>query len=429
MTLLPDATPTVLGPQHKSLPPEAWGLTVPQLIARAPALSDLQTPVLTIDRSALAHNTATMAGWAEAHGVLLAPHGKTTMAPALWRAVLDAGAWGLTFATPWQAQVGRAAGVQRILLANELVDPVAMRWLARELERDPLFEFICWVDSVEGVRALEGLAATSGMPRRLDVLVELGVAGGRTGARTVDDGAIVADAVAASPWLRLRGVGGYEGAAAHDRSPAALARVRGFLQALLHLHRAVVLRHPFPDLRPIMTAGGSAFFDLVVEVLGEETTTSDVILRSGAYQVHDDGFYSQISPFGRNGGALPRFAAAVHGWSRVLSRPEPDLAILDAGKRDLPYDEGLPVAQRAQGGPGPHRSEVLAGSTVTALNDQHLFLRLAPDATFADLPVGTVVRLGISHPCTAFDKWRAIPLVDDSDAADPQVVDLIETRF
>jgi D-serine deaminase-like pyridoxal phosphate-dependent protein len=429
MTLLPDPATTVLGAEYKSLPPRAWGLTVAQLIASAPSLSDFQTPVLTIDRSALAHNTATMATWSRARGVLLAPHGKTTMAPALWQSVLNAGAWGLTFATPWQAQVARSAGVQRILLANELVDPVAVDWLARELERDPHFEFICWVDSVEGVRRLETLATSSGMTRRLDVLVELGVTGGRTGARTVDDGLTVADAIAASPQLRLRGVGGYEGAAAHDRSPAALARVRGFLQSLLQLHQTVAHRFPFADSRPIVTAGGSAYFDLVVEVLGGEPPTSDVILRSGAYQVHDDGFYSQISPFGVHSGALPRFTAAVHGWARVLSRPERDLAILDAGKRDLPYDEGLPVPQRSGQGPDHRDSEIVAASTVTALNDQHLFLRLPGGAMFTDLPIGTVVRFGISHPCTAFDKWRAIPLIDDSDAADPQVVGLIETLF
>jgi D-serine deaminase-like pyridoxal phosphate-dependent protein len=145
--------------------------------------------------------------------------------------------------------------------------------------------------------------------------------------------------------------------------------------------------------------------------------------------VHDDGFYSQMSPFGTNGESGPRLRPAVHGWSRVLSRPEPGLAILDAGKRDLPFDEGLPVAQRIHGHPGLGRSSALVGAEVSAMNDQHLFLRLAAGTTGTDLPVGTVVRFGISHPCTAFDKWRVIPVVDDADADDPRIVDLVETWF
>jgi D-serine deaminase-like pyridoxal phosphate-dependent protein len=104
----------------------------------------------------------------------------------------------------------------------------------------------------------------------------------------------------------------------------------------------------------------------------------------------------------------------MHGWGRVVSRPEPSLALLDVGKRDLPFDEGLPV---------PHG---LPGAEVTALNDQHAFLRLPADAPLA---IGDVVRLGLSHPCTALDKWQLIPVIDDVDAADPVVTGLIRTFF
>jgi D-serine deaminase-like pyridoxal phosphate-dependent protein len=113
----------------------------------------------------------------------------------------------------------------------------------------------------------------------------------------------------------------------------------------------------------------------------------------------------------------------MHGWARVVSRPEPGLALLDAGKRDFPFDEGMPVPQRVRG------NELLdPAAEVTALNDQHAFLRLPADDAGA-LPVGAVLRLGLSHPCTAFDKWRLIPVVDDSDSDDPLVVDLIHTFF
>jgi D-serine deaminase-like pyridoxal phosphate-dependent protein len=69
----------------------------------------------------------------------------------------------------------------------------------------------------------------------------------------------------------------------------------------------------------------------------------------------------------------------------------------------------------------------LAGSVVTAVNDQHAYLRLT--GSMDALPVRTVVRLGISHPCTVLDKWRAIPVVDDADRDRPRVVDAITTVF
>ena len=113
------------------------------------------------------------------------------------------------------------------------------------------------------------------------------------------------------------------------------------------------------------------------------------------------------------------------------ARPEPGLALLDGGRRDVSFDDGLPLAQWIVG-----RAEdeaVLAGSRVSALNDQHLFLRLADDAVAsgaaARLRVGDVVRLGLSHPCTVLDKWRMIPVVADADAPDPVVVDIVETIF
>jgi len=401
------------------MPPSAWGRTPAAFLAGGPTLSDLATPVLTVDDGAVGANTALLAAWAASRGLGLAPHGKTSMAPALWRRLLDAGAWGLTLATPWQVQVARAAGVPRVLLANELLDPVGIDWLCRELDRDPGFVFLCWADGVEAVALLADAVRAAGCSRRVDVLVELGGAGGRTGARTLDDARAVAAAIERSRGLRLAGVAGYEGALAHDRSDTALATVRGYLERMRDLARELA---PRIEGRPVMSAGGSAYPDLVAAVLGPDAADATVLLRSGAYQLHDSGFYARISPFG-DGGDGPRLRPALHVWSRVLSRPEPDLAILDAGRRDLPFDEGLPVAERIRG----RDAAALAGSRIERLNDQHAFLRLDPART--GLAVGDVVRLGISHPCTALDKWRLLPVVDDADAAEPRILDLAPTVF
>ncbi len=385
----------VLGPWAKSFPPSCWGLSIRELVESRPRLSDFATPLLTIDGSATAHNVGLMAAWLGERGLRIAPHGKTTMAPQLWQQLLDGGAWGITLATAWQVQLARSFGFSRIILANELIDPVALAWLGTELA-DPEFEFLCWVDSIEAVELMcRGLGSAA---RPVDVAVELGASGGRTGARSLEQALAVAAAVDAAPQLRLAGVAGYEGSYGNSRTDDSVAAVQSFLDRLVAVHDAIHW-----DVRPIVTAGGSAFFDLVADTLAPLVDSATVILRSGAYQLHDDGFYDAVTP-------LPQLKAAIHGWARVISRPETTLAILDGGKRDFPYDLGLPTTRFG---------------SVERINDQHSYVRVDGDGP----SVGDVLRLGLSHPCTALDKWRAIPVIDDASADDPVVTDVVLTYF
>ncbi|MEV4555478.1 amino acid deaminase [Kitasatospora sp. NPDC049285] len=404
--------------RFKALPADAWGRTVREYLATGPTLDAFGTPLLTLDAAALDHNLRTMAAWCDRAGVRLAPHGKTTMAPALWQAQLAAGAHAITLANLPQLHVARAFGVQRVLLANTLLDPAGLGWLAAELDRDPGFAFTSWVDSVDSVRQMDAALRATGATRPVEVLVELGGPGGRTGARGVPAALEVAAAVLAAPTLRLAGVGGYEGALAHDATDTALATVRGYLADLAELHHR--LAADYPTATPVVTAGGSAYFDTVAEELvplAAQVPGTLVVVRAGAYLAHDDGFYRGISPLART--AATPLRSALHGWARVVSHPEPQLALLDAGKRDLPFDEGLPEPQLVRG------AGALTGAAVTALNDQHAFLRDAGSRA----PVGAVLRLGLSHPCTAFDKWSLIPVLDHADAEHPRVVDLVRTYF
>ncbi|OFI36914.1 amino acid deaminase [Arthrobacter sp. SW1] len=412
--------------RHKAVPAAANGITAGDFIQARHTLADLQTPLLTLDGRALENNADRLAAWCAEKGVKLAPHGKTTMAPQLWAEQLERGAWGITLANYAQLRVAHQFGVRRLQLANSLTDPRAIEWVASVVGAEQTI--LSWVDSVDTVdligRTLEGAGGST----VLDVLVELGAHGGRTGARGLDAALEVARAAAASPHLRLVGVSGYEGSLAHTADADALAAVRGYLGQMLELHRTLLAEGLYGSDELIVTAGGSAYFDDVVDVLSpaigsDGGTTVELLIRSGAYIIHDDGFYRVISPFSRDGGQP--FRSAMHGWARVVSQPEPGLALLDAGKRDLPVDEGLPVPQLigpALGGAmGP-----LAGAEITAVNDQHSFLRFDPATT--TVRTGDVVRLGLSHPCTAFDKWTLIPVLADTDG-DQTVVDLIHTFF
>jgi D-serine deaminase-like pyridoxal phosphate-dependent protein len=382
-------------------------------------------PVTVLDDAALTHNITTMADLCARHGFAHAPHGKTTMAPQLFAKQFEHGAWGQTTANASQLRIYRAFGVSRVILANELVDAAALRWLAAELDRDAEFEFACWVDTVRGVELMTEALRAADPSRPVDVLVELGVPGARTGARDRATALTVADAVAASPVLRLTGVASYEGAVAKDTSANGLGAVHAHLTELRALALDLAERGHFSGVdQVIVTSGGSAFFDQVVEVIGApwpEGLPVLPVLRSGAYLTHDHGFYARMSPLG----ATPRIDGptlrpAVRSWAQVTSRPEPRLAFVTAGKRDVPYDIDLPFPElRRSGGV----STPLTGCTITKVNDQHGFLALGADAA---VEVGDWVGFGLSHPCTTFDKFPLIPVVAADGAT---VVDLIRTFF
>lgn len=382
---------------------------------------DLLLPAMVLKETALAHNVDLMARYCERHGVSLAPHGKTSMSPELFERQLAAGAWGMTAATASQVRIYRSFGVERIVLANELVEPAAVRLVADELATDPGFDFYCLVDSVAAVEAMTD-ALAGGIPRPIQTLVELGLPGGRTGCRTLEGAREVAAAVARSPILTLAGVEGFEGIVHSDDVRADLARVDAFMSGLRELLTELAGAGLFDGRdEAVVTVGGSAYFDRVVEQLGAPYDFPvRVVLRSGCYLTHDSGYYDHLSPLGERSPDGERLEHALEVWGAVLSRPEPDRALLCMGKRDVAYDIEPPIPLHTHGRFGLR--DVHGSFTVFDLNDQHAYLRLPP----ADgLAVGDLVGCGISHPCTAFDKWRLIPVVDDGYT----VVDAVHTFF
>ncbi len=383
-------------------------------------------PIMVLKHRALEHNIATLAAYCAEHGVELAPHGKTTLAPQLFARQLAAGAWAISVATPAQVVLARAAGVPRVLLANELVDPAAIRWVVGELRADAAFDFLCYIDSAAGVRLLDEALHAAGPGRPLDVLLEMGPRGGRTGCRSLDEARAVARVASRVPGLRVVGVAGYEGGIGHELTDAVLGRVRDFLGLVRDTAQALYDEGLLVDRGDgiLLSAGGSVFLDEVVAVFTRPLTgcASRCVLRSGAYLSHDDGHYEHLSPFTRPG-ADPRFALrpALEAWGHVLSTPEPDLVIVGLGRRDVSFDLGMPIPRLLW---RSGRGDLVDARRyrVRELNDQHAFV-LVPEGT--GLSVGDWLSFGISHPCTAFDKWHLLPEVDDA----YNVVDFIETFF
>lgn len=388
-------------------------------------------PVAVLKASALEQNRAWMRQFVATLGVSLAPHGKTTMSPQLFHAQLADGAWGLTCATISQLQVYRHFGLQRVLIANQVVGPRNIGYLLDELVRDPLFEPYLLIDSVEGVSLLADAARESSIPRPIRVLLEIGQLGVRTGARDLAQVTTLLRAIeSAAPWLTLHGVECYEGSikAPPDKAPDA---VRDMLNLQLAAAQLAAASPAASEADPfILSAGGSEYFDIVAMVLNASDLKRPkaVVLRSGCYIVQDHLSYAQA--FERIRARQPSadwlgtgLTPALEVWTIVQSRPEPTRAYAAAGKRDLSHDMQLPKligwldpARPARPQTPPPDHEVIA------LNDQHAHLRIPADSP---LRVGHLVGFGVAHPCTTFDKWQLIYVVDD----DYNVIDAIRTYF
>jgi D-serine deaminase-like pyridoxal phosphate-dependent protein len=232
------------------------------------------------------------------------------------------------------------------------------------------------------------------------------------------------------------GVAGFEGGIGGELSPEVLAMVGGFLDRMHAAASALVEADLVADRGGgvILSAGGSVFFDLVADVLSRPLPrgrASRCVLRSGCYVTHDSGYYARLSPFTRRGaGGEYTLRPALEVWAEVLSTPEPGLAIAGIGRRDVAFDRDLPIPllhlpalDRPRGAvPRAGSFRDASGCRVRDLNDQHAFVALAEGLAVRP---GDWMSFGISHPCTAVDKWRLLVEIDD----DYRVVGLVETTF
>ena len=429
MSTLQDLLDPQLDRSYKGFPHHSGPLRRSEIAAQGWNVmkGDLPLPLAVIRHSAMKHNLGWMQRFAQSQGVDMAPHGKTTMSPQLLKRQLDEGAWGLTFATVAQMRAGITAGAKNLLIANQVVAAIDLAGIQGMLREYAGLRIVFLVDSLAQLALVKAWAAAhaDAMISPFEVLLEIGVMGARTGTRNEADAMALAAAVHASPACKLVGIETYEGQGATGDSVADKAYADVLMQRTCAIALACDQQGLFDANEVLITAGGSGIFDLVSGWL-KPTLSRSVrgLLRSGCYITHDHGNYKRLvssvnarlhgsdseggkdSKDGEDG-----LRPAIEVWATVQSCPEPGLAILAVGRRDLSYDLEMPIPLscfRAGGAP----VAAPADWTISALNDQHAYLR-GTGLEHAALKVGDLIALGISHPCTTFDKWRWMPVVDD----------------
>lgn len=436
-----------LDPSFKGFPLDRPPFTVAQAGHQQMNLlrGDLPFPCAILREHALDHNSRWYASFARELGIDFAPHGKTTMAPQIFSRQLRDGAWGITVGTVQQAWIALDAGVRNVLMANQIASPgEAQRWLSM-MERYKEARLISLLDSKAQFdmlcKAAKDWAESKGwLAPPFEVLVELGRTGGRTGCRSLDDALALTLRAQQEAAFRVVGVEAYEGLAATGDSTKDHAMVNDWMQSLIELVLAIEEAGGWNLEEIMISAGGSSVFDLVAKALTEARLQLEIsckiriVLRSGCYITHDDGSYQRLqqametraltrtiregmvsaccapatAPSLMRGSPQGGLTPALEVWACVQSRPEPELALLTMGRRDAGFDSGLPKPvlsfQKGQ------LTQAPAHWKLQAMNDQHAYLHLASED---DLQVGDLIGFGISHPCTTFDKWRLLWVIDD----------------
>lgn len=377
-------------------------------------------PAALVKKTALENNIAWMQRYADTRGVSLAPHGKTMMTPWIFQAQQRAGAWGIGVGSAWQASAAMASGIERVLMVNQLVGQANMQVVSQLKAHYRAVDFLCCVDSLANARTLS--AFFSARQQTLDVLIELGVPGGRCGCRSVDAALALAQEVATLPGLTLRGLELYEGVL-HGDDP------QPQVEALLRQAAGLACQMaPLVEGEFILTGAGTVWYDVVCNVwlAAQKPDRCRVVIRPGCYITHDMGIYeiARQELIARDpiacdlGGDL---TSALELMAMVQSVPEADRAVVNFGKRDCAFDAGLPqpVAHYRHGKALPLQADEIVS---VGIMDQHCMLRLAPGC---DVQVGDIVLFGTSHPCLTFDKWKTLLLVDD----EYNVLEELDTLF
>jgi D-serine dehydratase len=405
---------TRLGPLTKGIPPATGAIALGDVGRQGWNLlrGDLPLPACVLHVDRVRDNSRWMTEFLALNDLVIAPHGKTTMAPQLFSLQLRAGAWAITVGTIHQMAVARHFGARRILMANQPIGRVAVDACFAQLKADPGFELYLLAESLAGVEMLAAGARRAGLgpDRAIDVLLEVGYPGGRTGCRDAATAIAVAEAVAATPGLRLAGIENFEGLLPTTEA------VDSFLDTYAEVAEAIAARGLLRQNAPvILTAGGSAFFDRVARRLARIQLPGPVlrVIRSGCYITHDimgyEKNFRRMKAAGEIGLPGHDLKPALEVWTYVQSRHDATKAIVSMGRRDIGTDAGWPIPTLwFRPGAMETPQAVPVGHAIEGMNDQHSHLVLPPGSPLA---VGDMVAFGMGHPCTTFDKWDTILMV------------------
>src|SRR5215210_2825588 len=285
--------------------------------SKFPTQESHATPYLLFDHAKMERNILKMADVARENGVALRPHVKTHKIPSIARQQVEAGAAGITVAKVSEAEVMADGGMEDIFIAYPLVTEAKIRRAVQLGER--VARLVVGVDSLEGARRLSAVAGDSTLEVRLEVDTGLR----RTG--VLYDGAVgLAEEIEGMRNLDLTGIYTYRGAVLGGSKTLELEEA-GLEEGRLMVSLADQMRERSIGVDEV-SVGSTPTAEYVAKVDGVTE------IRPGTYV-----FYDRMQA--RLGAcSLDECAAVV--VCTVVSRPTPDLIIIDGGSKTFATDVG-----------------------------------------------------------------------------------------
>jgi D-serine deaminase-like pyridoxal phosphate-dependent protein len=311
------------------------------------SVNDLDTPALCVDLDAMEANIRELAATCRQHKVSWRPHAKCHKSIDVGRKLIAAGAIGLTCAKLGEAEVFAAAGIHDLLIANELVGPQKVRRLV-ELRRiaDPVF---C-IDHVDQARPISAAMQAAGL--RVRAVLEINVGMNRAGVLPGEPALALAREISRLPGIELSGVMGWEGhLVIVEDATEKESRIRDALSQLT-MTRDLLLANNLTC--PLVSCGGTGSYPISVSHPGVTE-----IEAGGA--IFMDAFY-------RRKCHISAFQLALKVVTTIVSRPAPDRAIIDAGRKTMNMEMAMPFVLG--------RDDI----EVKSLSAEHGTLTLAPSA-------------------------------------------------
>jgi D-serine deaminase-like pyridoxal phosphate-dependent protein len=332
-------------------------------------LAQVDTPSLLLDRDALHANIHRMASYFKGRRSKLRPHFKSHKCTHIARLQMEAGATGITCAKLGEAEVLADAGIRKILIANQIVGPVKIaRLIALAKRADPIVA----VDCEENVKMISEAATTAGVIIGIFVEVDIGMR--RCGVQPGEPALKLARLVASLPGLKFRGLQGYEGHIVDLRDEAERTeKTRAILKILVETRR-LIERSGIPV--ELVSGGGTGTYTITGDFDGVDE------VQAGSFAAMD-WWYGDIRP---------EFRQAMTILTTVISRPAPDIAIIDVGRKGVGAEMGSP------------RVKGLPGAEIASLaSEEHAAIRLPKNCS---LRVGDHVEIIPSHGCTTSNLYR-----------------------
>jgi D-serine deaminase-like pyridoxal phosphate-dependent protein len=332
----------------------------------------LDTPSLLLDLDAFDRNVERMAKFFAAKPTALRPHAKTHKCPQVALRQIKAGAIGITCAKVSEAEVMARAGVNDILIANQVVGPYK---IARLTELARACDLMIAVDDAGNVQELSEACCSRGVSLRILVEVDIGM--GRCGVAPGKPVQELAQRVAQAPNLRFSGLLAYEGHLVSIVDPAEKElRVNEAFTPLLDTCETLSQIGLPAD---IVSAGGTGTYDIT------GTTKPVTEIEAGSY-VFMDSTYRKVRP---------EFETALTVLATIISRPTQQRVIIDAGKKSLTTEFGLPEVYDAE------------GLELQRLSEEHGAL-VTTDAHGQQFRPGDKIQILPSHCCTTVNLYDAL---------------------